>query len=126
MRAVEYVLSHWIIGWGIVLLHPKNTFSTSEAYNVLEKIMGESYWGSFALLLGLIHLVATFNRDINLRIGTLYMVTGFWMLVTLSFAMAEPLSINSMMSIGITILCKWMASQEKKKKIKRLRGLCHE
>ena len=80
-----------LIAWGIVLLHPDETF-TLPSYEPMLKVAPEVVWGLASLALGLFQYVGMVGRWSYVRSISALLATGFWLFVGVMFSITPVIN----------------------------------
>jgi hypothetical protein len=109
-RYSEWFVSYFLLSWGGTLLLPGNTFDTSHAYQVLGNIMSETGWGVMAFIIGALYLMSCWHGSRMIQKYLLYLALSYWVIVTMSFVVANPIGTANLIYLGLAAHCKLAAS----------------
>lgn len=89
-KILEWLCAIEMTSWGMWLLLPLNTFSTSDVYIVLSNHMSELQWGLLTFSLGLIRCIALYingwwRRTPIIRIITSVISAAIWANIAATF-----------------------------------------
>ena len=112
-RKVSYLLALTALAWGLVLLNPVDTFSTSPAFSMMAQIAPEYIWGLLFLGLGILQLlVIECDKEHVKPISGYVQLLGvfIWSMIALFFYIGNPHGTGFVPYITITFLslfCYW-------------------
>jgi len=101
--------------WGIVLIVPWDTFSTTPAYSVLARIANEEQWGLLALALAGVQVAGMQSNwyifGYEMRISTLLVAACAWVAIGVLFGLGNPRGHAVVIYLLSGAACFWQAYQ---------------
>jgi hypothetical protein len=110
----EFIATYILLGWGVLLLLPFDTFSTSIGYHILGSIMPENCWGYLTILSGLALLLGNLIHNYTLRKYSLLLSCLVWSVVFTSLFIANKASTGTIAYLGYALLSEWLFSEVNK------------
>ena len=101
IRAPEWAMVYFMVGFGFQLALPTPTFPTSHAYDLMAKVMPEEVWATLTIGVGCCRLVAlvlngTYRHSRKwsplFRSVTAFVSSGVWFIILLGVWIANPVS----------------------------------
>ena len=112
-RKVSYLLALTALAWGLVLLNPTDTFSTSPAFSMMAQIAPEYVWGLLFSGFGVLQLIIIGRDHKHFKpiSGYVQLLGVFiWSMIALFFYIGNPRGTGFVPYITITFLslfCYW-------------------
>jgi hypothetical protein len=104
-RVTEIILALCALSWGVWLLLPFDTFSSSATFVLLARTAPEWVWGAFMCAGAITTLVGLYRRSCPVRRHGLIAMTIVWMIVWTSFAIGNWRSTAAVTYLWWAILC---------------------
>lgn len=87
---LEITYGVMMVGWGIQLLLPWETFRSSPGYAILAAIMPESYWGFLLTWVGAMKVGAYLLNQWRARLAATLIAVMIWTFLSVAFGFANP------------------------------------
>jgi hypothetical protein len=91
-RAIEVYLAALSLYWGVILILPFDTFSTSFSYDVMHQMAPEIFWGLAMVVVGLVHVLAMIRNDKTIRKIGLLLAAGQWYFIATMILLSNHFS----------------------------------
>ena len=108
VRAIEVSITSLSLWWGIILILPFHTFSTSDSYAAMQQIAEENVWAVFMLLLGTVQLAGMVFDRFHLKRTGLLIATFIWFFIASMFAMGTPITTATGTYVIMGCLSGWL------------------
>jgi hypothetical protein len=89
-RLLEYLIAIVTSAWGLWLLNPIDSFSTSRAFDLMAKLAPESVWGATFGILGVILFTVAHCGGKQERRGALIVTMFSWIMISVFYYVGNP------------------------------------
>jgi hypothetical protein len=107
-RAVEVATTSLALWWGLILILPFDTFSSSSSYKAMAGIASEPCWGLFMLAIGTAQLFGMILNNYFIKRYSLLLATGIWVFISAMFGLSTFFSTASGTYFIIACLTGWL------------------
>lgn len=105
-RKTEFVTSAYCILWGIWLLLPWDSFSTSEVFRLMANLAPEWVWGIFVLSSGIFHLTAVISNNLKTSLIA-SLITLFTFTILFVLTAFSNYKATAVVTYFTLLVCSW-------------------
>jgi hypothetical protein len=106
-RALEFTLSFQCVAWGIWLILPLDTFSSSQVYSIISRILPEWVWGIIFLTAGILQIYSVHQYHWAFRRLMATVVLFLWVIVDVSLWVSRSSSAASITYLVFALSAMW-------------------
>lgn len=107
---VEILMGLLLIGWGVQLLLPWDTFRGSPSFAALVSIWPheEWAWGVVFLVIGMLKVGAYLSGHLLFRVAASLITSSAWAFIAGTFGWANPSGTGVVMYTGVSLASTWV------------------